>query len=63
MSQIVAEPRLLDIKAAARYLSSTVWKMRTLVWEKKLPHVRLGKRSLFDKFDLDKFVNSLKEVA
>jgi len=58
-----AQPRLLDIRAAATYLSSTIWQMRTLVWEKKIPHVRLGKRILFDRADLDRFVDSLKEVA
>jgi excisionase family DNA binding protein len=58
-----AQPRLLDIKAAAHYLSSTVWKMRTLVWEKKLVHVRLGHKILFDRTDLDKFVDALKDVA
>ena len=57
------EPRLLDIKAAAHYLSTTVWKMRNLVWEKKLPHLRLGHKILFDRADLDKFVEELKSAA
>jgi excisionase family DNA binding protein len=37
--------------------------MRSLVWEKKIPHVKLGRRFLFDRADLDKFVEVLKEVA
>jgi excisionase family DNA binding protein len=57
------QPRLLDIKAAAAYLGSTVWQMRTLIWEKKVPHVKLGRRFLFDRTDLDKFIDSLKEAA
>jgi excisionase family DNA binding protein len=58
-----AQSRLLDIKMAARYLSTTVWQMRTLVWEKKVPHVKLGHRILFDRADLDKLVEKLKEQA
>jgi hypothetical protein len=57
------QPRLLDIKAAARYLSTTVWQMRSLVWEKKVPHLRLGRRILFDIVDLDALVIEVKRVA
>jgi excisionase family DNA binding protein len=52
--------RLMPIKPAAAYLGTTVWQMRTLVWEKKLPHLRIGKRILFDKADLDSYVDSVK---
>jgi excisionase family DNA binding protein len=57
------EPRLLDIKGAASYLSTTVWCVRSLVWDKKLPGIRLGKKIVFDRVDLDKFVETLKEAA
>ena len=57
------QPRLLDIKGAARYLSTTVWQMRSLVWEKKIPHLRLGRRILFDIADLDYLVREMKQVA
>jgi excisionase family DNA binding protein len=53
-TQIPEQPRLFAIKPAAAYLGTTVWCMRKLVWEKKLPHVRLGHRLLFDRADLDK---------
>jgi excisionase family DNA binding protein len=59
----VAEPRLLDVRGAAQYLSTTVWCVRSLVWGKRLPVIRLGKKLLFDRQDLDKFVDSLKERA
>jgi excisionase family DNA binding protein len=57
------QPRLLTVKDAARYLSTTVWQMRTLVWEKKVPHVKLGHRILFDIVDLDALVIEMKRVA
>lgn len=56
----LAEPRLLDVKGAAQYLSTTIWCVRSLVWEKKLPSIRLGKKILFDRQDLDKFVDRLR---
>jgi excisionase family DNA binding protein len=56
----VVEPRLLSVKGAATYLSATVWFMRTLVWEKKIPSVKFGNRILFDRADLDAYVERAK---
>lgn len=55
-----SEARMLTVQSAADYLSSTAWFVRTLAWEKKVPYVRLGKRLLFDRRDLDKFIESQK---
>jgi excisionase family DNA binding protein len=58
------EPRLLTIKQAAVYLGTTEWFIRsTGVWDRKIPHVRLGKRILFDRCDLDRFVDDQKKAA
>lgn len=56
----VVEPRLLGIKGASTYLGCTIWAMRAMVWAKKLPHIRIGQRILFDRVDLDRFVESQK---
>jgi excisionase family DNA binding protein len=56
----LAEPRLLDVKGAAAYLSTTVWCVRSLVWSKKLGSIRLGKKILFDRQTLDQFVDNLR---
>jgi excisionase family DNA binding protein len=48
---------------AAVYLSTSVWHMRQLVCEKKLPEVRFGTKLMFDRVDLDRFVDSLKKEA
>lgn len=53
------EPRLLRIKEAADYLNATVWFVRSLVWS-GFPHLRLGKRILLDRADLDLFVERQK---
>jgi excisionase family DNA binding protein len=52
-------PRLLRIKEAADYLNATVWFVRSLVWS-GFPHLRLGKRILLDRADLDLFVERQK---
>ena len=55
-----SEPRLLGVREAATYLGSTVWAIRTLVWEEQVPHIKIGKRLLIDRADLDKFVDQHK---
>jgi excisionase family DNA binding protein len=60
---IAVEPRLLNIKAAALYLSTTVWYMRTLIWERRIPFLKLGNAYGFDRQDLDAFVASQKTAA
>jgi len=62
-STSTVEPRLLTVKAAAQYLSTTIWCIRNLAWERKVPHVRLGKRILLDKADLDRYIESQKVKA
>jgi excisionase family DNA binding protein len=56
-------PRMLALKDAAVYLGTTVWQMRTLVWNKRLVALRLGHRQVFDRADLDAFIEKLKRAA
>jgi excisionase family DNA binding protein len=57
-------PRLFTIKQAAQYLSCAVWQVRTLCWAKEIPHIKLGKKFLIDKDDLDSFIDRrLRERA
>ena len=53
-------PLLLDIPATARALSSTVWAVRQLLWDKKIPHIRIGKKFLVDPQDLRAFIQRQK---
>ena len=56
-------PRLLTIKQSAAYLSCAVWQIRTLLWAKEIPHIKLGKKFLIDRDDLDSFIDRrLREV-
>jgi excisionase family DNA binding protein len=58
--ETVVEPRLLSVKAAAQYLSTSAWTVRQLGWHKKIPMVRLGRSVAFDKKDLDAYVERVK---
>jgi excisionase family DNA binding protein len=55
-------PRMFSVKDAAVYLGTTVWQVRTLVWRKQLVALRLGHRQVFDRVELDAFVERLKRA-
>lgn len=59
----VLEPRLLSIKQAAAYSNSTTWFMRTQIWAGAIPYLKLGKRYLIDRADLDLFIDQRKQLA
>ncbi len=54
------ERRLLNLKEAARYFNISQVTMRRLAWAHRVPCVRFGKRVMFDRPDLDKFIEQSK---
>ena len=54
------QPRLLNVEESAAYLSTTTWAIRKLAWAKTVPHIKLGTRLLFDRQDLDRFIDRAK---
>ena len=58
-------PKLLKTRQAAEYLSCSEWALRKLVQEEKIPHVLFGEGSVwrFDIADLDKFINSRRQLG
>ncbi len=60
---IAVEPRLVGIQAASVYLGATVWAVRSLAWCHAVPHLKIGNRILFDKTDLDKFIEAKKRAV
>jgi excisionase family DNA binding protein len=54
------EPRLLSIKQAAQYLNCTVWATRSLAWNRAVSSLKIGNRILFDRADLDAFIEQQK---
>jgi excisionase family DNA binding protein len=56
----VLVPRLLRIQDAARYLSATTWFVETLIRERKIPSLIVGKRRVIDVLDLDVWIENEK---
>ncbi len=48
-------PRLLSAPEAAQYLNLSIHTLRTWVSERRIPHIKLGRRVLFRQTDLDRF--------
>jgi excisionase family DNA binding protein len=59
----VVQPRMLTVKEAATYLGATIWFVRELVWGRKVRSLKFGKRIVFDRADLDAFVEQQKRAA
>jgi hypothetical protein len=57
------QPLLVDIRTAALMLSTTVWAVRQLLWGKKLPYLKLGKKFVIDPQDLRSFIAKQKGEA
>jgi excisionase family DNA binding protein len=53
-------PRLLPLVEAAKYLSAHPWALRQMVRKRQIPHVRIGRGYLIDKFDLDSYISKNK---
>ncbi len=60
---MLTEPMLLDIRGAARALSSTVWAVRGLLWDKQIPYIKIGKKFLIDPADLRAFIQRNKATG
>ena len=52
--------RLLSVEDASAYLGISRWTMRGLGWNGEIPQVKIGRRVLFDRRDLDAFVERSK---
>ena len=53
-------PRMLNAAAAAAYLGIGTFAMRHLHWDGAVRGVFIGRKLLFDRADLDKYVDGLK---
>jgi excisionase family DNA binding protein len=57
------DPRLYDLKAAAQYLSATVWFLRQQIWNRQITFLKLGNKYVFDRKDLDTFIERQKTAV
>jgi len=56
----VPVPRLLSQQEAAIYLGISYWTLRDLIFRGEVPHVKIGRRILVDRLDLDAFLDRAK---
>jgi excisionase family DNA binding protein len=63
MSVERGESRFLTIPQAAAYANTSKWFIRSLLWAGQVSFIPAGKRHLIDKADLDKFLDSRKQVV
>ena len=52
--------RLLSQADAATYLGISYWTLRDLVFRRELPFVRIGRRVLVDRLDLEAYLDRSK---
>lgn len=55
-SSPIVEPLLLDLAAAAALLSLPPSTLRSWAWEGRVPHVKLGRRRMFSKEALERWI-------
>lgn len=48
---------LMDLKEAAKEMRISIYTIRSWVYQKRLPFVKLGRRVLIRREDLEEFVN------
>lgn len=56
------QPRYLDVKSTAIYLSRTPGAVYELVAKRQIPFRRRGKKLIFDRQELDEYVHGLEGV-
>ena len=60
MKHVVVEPRLLSQQETAHYLGISYWTVRDLVFRREIPFVKIGRRVLVDRLDLNAYLDRSK---
>jgi excisionase family DNA binding protein len=57
------QPRTLTIPAAARYLSCSVKFVRTLIWSRQIKYIKVGRRFVITREELDRWATENQRHA
>ncbi len=57
------EKRLVSVEEAAKYLGVQKSTIYSWAWRRKIPSVKMGRRLLFDREDLDQMIEAGKREA
>ncbi len=60
MAVLWDEKRLISVEDAAKYLGVQKSTMYSWAWRRKIPSVKMGRRLLFDREDLEKMIEAGK---
>ena len=60
MKELHLERRLISQKEAAAYLGISYWTLRDLLFRGDIPHVRVKRRILVDRVDLESYIQKNK---
>ena len=58
--QSVPTKRLYSVKELVKEVGATEWYWRTQIWNGRLPYVKVGRKKLVDRDDIDKFISKNK---
>ena len=58
--QNVPMKRLYSVKELVKEIGATEWYWRTQIWSGRLPYVKVGRKKLVDREDIDKFISKNK---
>jgi len=58
--QNVPQKRLYSIKELTQEIGGTDWYWRTQIWSGRLPFVKVGRKKLIDRADIEKFISDNK---
>ena len=59
-AQDVPMKRLFSVKELVKEVGATEWYWRTQIWSGRLPYVKVGRKKLVDREDIDKFISKNK---
>ena len=63
MPILLGEKRLFSVEEAAKYLGVQKSTIYSWAWRRKIPSVKMGRRLLFDREDLDWMIEAGKREA
>ena len=54
------EKRWLTIKDLSNYIDLSEKAIRNMIWRGQLPHIKIGRRVRFDRFEIDRWLEKQK---
>jgi len=57
------DQRGMNVRAASKYLGTSVWQVRKFIREEDVPSFRIGNKDMIDRYDLDALIERLKNAA